>query len=107
MSPLLTVSNDRTFKVWSIDRLECLYESPQLGQFSLTSSAILESGTPTSVSTSEKNKNSSILALGNCDGKILFYDIDSEYEGKISKIYFYISGTKALHLQLNILLTIK
>ena len=31
---------------------------------------------------SSKNKSSLILALGNCDGKVIFYDIDSEYEGK-------------------------
>ena len=86
-SILLSVSNDRTFKVWSIDLLECLFESPQLGQFSLTCSAILESGAPSSDRNGSrknkvyKNKSSSILALGNCDGKIIFYDIDSEYEG--------------------------
>lgn len=86
---MLSVSNDRTFKIWSIDRLECLFESPQLGQFSLTSSAILESGNNTSLTKSgtgtteqtDKSKRSTILALGNCDGKILFYDINSEYEG--------------------------
>ena len=86
---LLSVSNDRTFKIWSIDLLECLFESPQLGQYSLTCSAILESGSPIAdcdgsrKKNSNKCKNSSILALGNCDGKVIFYDIDSEYEGKI------------------------
>ena len=28
-----------------------------------------------------KNKTSQVLALGNCDGKILLYDIDSQFEG--------------------------
>ena len=85
---MLSVSNDRTFKIWSIDLLECLFESPQLGQFSLTCSAILQSGHPTTdrngsrKNKSSKNKSSSIIALGNCDGKVIFYDIDSEYEGK-------------------------
>ena len=86
---MLSVSNDRTFKIWSIDRLECVFESPQLGQFSLTSSAILESGprlepTKTCYGAYQDNKgkgSSTVLALGNCDGKILFYDINSEYEG--------------------------
>ena len=81
------MSNDRTFKVWSIDHLECLFESPQLGQFSLTCSAILESEKSTSNSKNgkkngEKRRCSLILALGNCDGKIMFYDVDSDYEGK-------------------------
>ena len=74
-SALLSVSNDRTFKIWSIDRLECVFESPQLGQFSLTSSAILESGpgaepakTCSGAYQDNKGKGSStVLALGNCD----------------------------------------
>ena len=37
---------------------------------------------------SDKNKSCSILALGNCDGKIMFYDIDSDYEGKIFAYYW-------------------
>ena len=101
MSTLVSISNDRTFKIWNIDKLECLFESPQLGQFSLTSSAILESGTPpadsstTTVPSSSTvtkteakkkqntiNKTSIILALGNCDGKIMFYDISTESEGR-------------------------
>ena len=71
--------------------MECLFESPQLGQFSLTCSAIVESGgsPPKVVAKSirkdkkdeEKNKTSQVLALGNCDGKILLYDIDSQFEG--------------------------
>ena len=98
-STLVTVSNDRTFKIWSIDRLECLFESPQLGQFSLTCSAIVESGgsPPKVVAKSirkdkkdeEKNKTSQVLALGNCDGKILLYDIDSQFEGnRANSAYF-------------------
>ena len=67
--------------------MECLFESPQQGQFSLTCSAILESGNSSTDRCgsrnykSSKNKSSLILALGNCDGKVIFYDIDSEYEG--------------------------
>ena len=38
---------------------------------------------------SNKFKSSSILALGNCDGKIIFYDIDSEYEGKYIYLVYY------------------
>ena len=75
--------------------MECLFESPQLGQFSLTCSAILESGHPIAdrdksrKNNSNKFKSSSILALGNCDGKIIFYDIDSEYEGKFNDLAQY------------------
>ena len=79
--------------------MECLFESPQLGQFSLTCSAIVESGgsPPKVVAKSirkdkkdeEKNKTSQVLALGNCDGKILLYDIDSQFEGnRTNSAYF-------------------
>ena len=57
-SRLLSVSHDRTFNIWSIDNLECLYESSVLGNYSFTSSILFQNA-----------KNNQILTIGNCDGK--------------------------------------
>lgn len=38
ITKLISVSHDRSFNVWSVDNLECLFESPLLGHYSLTSS---------------------------------------------------------------------
>ena len=61
---IVSVGNDRTFKVWDVERFICLHESPSLGQFSLTSSAIYES-----------DDEDAVLALGNCEGKVVLYEI--------------------------------
>ena len=37
---LISISNDRSFNIWSIGNLECIYESPLLGHYSLTSSLL-------------------------------------------------------------------
>ena len=37
---LISISNDRTFNIWSINNLECIFESPLLGHYSLTSSIL-------------------------------------------------------------------
>lgn len=39
---LISVSHDRSFNVWSVDNLECLFESPLLGHYSLTSSYLYQ-----------------------------------------------------------------
>ena len=87
------MGNDRTFKVWDIDRLVCMYESPTLGQFSLTSCAILETSDDGSV----------LLTLGNIDGKIVFFDISMTGGGggggdKESLVF---SATKVGEMMLN------
>ncbi len=37
---LISISHDRSFNIWSIQNLECLYESQLLGHYSLTSSIL-------------------------------------------------------------------
>ena len=39
---LISISHDRSFNIWSIDKLECLHESPLLGHYSLTSSFLFK-----------------------------------------------------------------
>ena len=112
---LLSISHDRSFNIWSINNLECLYESPLLGHYSLTSS-ILYAGTLLSGSVgvgtqkylgqlghhyyianapiySIGPKSSLILIIGNCDGKLYFFEI--KHEGNET------SATKVDELKLN------
>ena len=64
---LLSVGNDRTFKVWDLEKLVCLHESPSVGQFSLTAAAL-------HINPPERG-GAAVLALGNCEGKISFFNI--------------------------------
>ena len=72
---LLSVSHDRTFNIWSIDKLECLYESSVLGNYSFTSSFLFQSW-----------KLCQILVIGNCDGKLFFFEIQQDEASKIDEL---------------------
>ena len=62
---VLSIGNDRTFKMWDLDNLVCLHESPSLGQFCLTASAVhMMPGT-----------GAGVLALGNSEGKVSLFNL--------------------------------